>query len=154
MVARMLHTLKTSPFSVALGLVIGTGFAMSSPILADWAQSEYDARFPVWRETVGSVQERRGDAVVIELRGVKSRECRFLRINAQTEHLGELRNARITRLDETEVGATRPLGQQHIGMWVVVPVTSTARAVLVTVEHLCGDRLVLGKFATVRLTND
>jgi hypothetical protein len=120
----------------------------------DWAQHQYDARYPVWRETSGAVQERRGDAVVIELRGTKARECRFLRINAQTSHLGELRNAQITRIDQPEVAATRPLGAQNIGMWVVVPVTSTARAVLVTVEHLCGDRLVLGHFATVRLTND
>ena len=154
MVMQSLRYAVKSPISVAMGLLLGTLAAMSGPVVLEAARDAYDARYPVWRDTSGHVQERRGDSVVIALQGTKSRACQFIRINAQTSHLDGLRPAKIQRIDMAEQGKTRPLGPQQVGMWAVIPVTPEARAVVVTVEHMCGDRLVMGKFATVRLGND
>jgi hypothetical protein len=154
MVMRILRLAAASPLAVGLGLTLGTVFSMSGPYVAGVIADEYDARFPVWREVEAEIQERRADAVVIEMSGRKARECRFIRINAQTVHPDGMRNATISRVDTTEHGATRPIGRQTIGFWVVVPVTATARQIVVTVEHLCGDRLVLGRFATLALSNN
>ncbi len=148
------HEVRSSPLMVVLGLVLGTLAAMSAPFITDAIADAYNERFPVWRDVVAKVQERRGNQVVISMNGEKARECRFIRINAQTLHPDGLRNAKISRLDAVEHGMTRPLGAQDLGFWLVVPAEESARAVIVTVEHLCGERLVLGKLATVRLRNE
>jgi hypothetical protein len=154
MVTKIIREIRASPLMVILGGVIGILGAMSAPFITDRIADAYDARYPVWRDVTGAVQERRGDQVIIEIAGRKARECRFLRINAQTLHPDGLHNANITRVDQQEFGVTRPLGQQYLGLWLVIPAPHTTRAVVVTVEHMCGDRLVMGKLATVRLTNE
>ena len=154
MVMKIIREVRSSPLMVILGLVIGTLAAMSAPFITDQIADAYDARFPVWRDVVAKVHERRGNQVIISVNGEKARECRFVRINAQTQHIDGMRNARITRSDGVEIGITRPLGYQSIGDFLIVPADESARAVILTIEHQCGDRLVLGRLATVRLRNE
>ncbi len=148
----LLQTIKSSPVSIVLGLLLGVALAAVSPLLSDAVLDEYDRAHPVWQDGLATQVERQGDAVLLSISGNKVRACNYLRINAQTlARDGTLHAAAISRVDQPEMGSTRLPGRQQVGRYRIVPVAADARELWVTVEHDCSGRRVMSKLVTVVL---
>jgi hypothetical protein len=139
------------PFTIAVGLLIGLVVSPVTTLLSDALFNAYDRAFPVVSAQASLISSNH-DEVVISLRGVKLRDCSYLRLQAySTNAHGETTDAFIGRMDGPTNGETRPKGAFMAGEWKVWPVEG-AVSVVVYVNHLCGHRVVLTKLADIPLS--
>lgn len=143
MIGRQLLDMRwTLSAAVVIGLALSP--AANLPYLI------YDALVPVVRMQ-GELVSKTEDSVVVHIWGSKSRECKYLGLQAfSTGPNGNRRDANITRLDMPSAGATKPKGEFDIGNWKLWPVTG-AVSVQVYVQHDCDGRILNAQIAEVVL---
>jgi hypothetical protein len=125
--------------------------AAVSPMMIEVAKDYYDELNPVWTKMRATDVKLSDEVITMSIQGTKSRDCRYLRIYALSEHATGYVTAEIRRTDHAIVGATRPLGFQHMGVWEIKPVLPAALSVSIFVEHECDSRLVLSKMLNVKV---
>lgn len=150
----MPHVVR-SYWSVAVAIVCG--FALLPALQrhynewADQRESRHELSRPVV-DMSGSLVVRSGDSVIINIRGQKLRDCRYSGITAYSVGAAGVRyDARIERIDLPEKGETKPIGQYDLGSWRIWPIYDETRAVIVFVDHFCGNVQVRSVIAEVQL---
>lgn len=106
--------------------------------------SYYDDARPVLRMTA-TVTSVTSDSVVLHLTGEKLRSCRYIRMQAFVRLVdGVLDDIGLLRVDQDEIGSSKPVGKHDFGQWKVWPIKGS-RKLVIYAQHDCGDRLVTSK---------
>ncbi len=123
-----------------------------APVVTNAVIEQYDRSYPVWRQEVVTLVRRSGNEAVIYVEGDKARNCRLQRVWGQVEYTRRAYTDATVLRESGEAGfRLRPLGRQAIGNLIVSPVPDDATAIIVRVEHACGDRLVPSVLARLEL---
>ena len=109
----------------------------------------YDSLRPVL-VAEAKVIERAEDSVTVHLVGRKSRDCRFVSINASTKSGNMFRGAQMLRVDIPGTGVSRQVGQHDFGVWRIWPL-SGGSLIAIHVQYDCSGRYVLLKAVEVTL---
>jgi len=138
------------PFTILIGIVVGTLLAPVVILTANEVHGVYDRAYPIV-EMQGKLISLANDEAVIALSGRKLRECSYVRIQAYSlSENGDLNDAFITRTDMPEDGESKPKGSFLFGSWRVWPLPNS-HGIVVYANHLCGSRVVLTKIADIPL---
>ena len=109
----------------------------------------YDSLRPIL-VAEAKVIERAEDSVTVHLVGKKSRDCRFVSINASTKSGDMYRGAQMLRVDIPGKGVSRQVGKHDFGVWKIWPL-SGGSLIAIHVQYDCSGRYVLLKAAEVTL---
>ena len=108
-----------------------------------------DAMFPVVTMQADVVSKTPTE-VVVSLKGTKTRDCKYVSIDAFSRHGDMLRDLNMIRVDRPEEGGTKPKGFFYFGDWRIWP-TQNTKTVLVYVRYDCSGRDVFVRAAEVSL---
>lgn len=138
-------------WTVAIGVLLGFLIAPAGNGLLAVALDAYDANRPVVMIVGSTVVGRESDAVMVDMKVKKMRDCTYIRLQAfGSRKDGPLSDAYIRRVDRTEDGSNKPRGTFSIGIWRIWPIDD-ASSVIVYAQHDCWGRIVQTKLTEIAL---
>lgn len=133
-------------WTAVIGVFVSSSF--TDFLTASYRQL-YDDTHPVVAMT-GKLISRAEGKVIIHVKGVKLRQCRFITLNAYAVKDGEYSDVYRDRINGVENGVTKQVGVYDLGQWALWPVVG-AEKVVMRVTHDCGGRLLSAEIADVAL---
>lgn len=144
---KALHEVRwTIMFTVLIGVLVSSSM---TDRIADAYNMWYDSRNPVVKMH-GTIVDKTGSSIIINIKGEKFRPCRFVSMHAHTSKEGEVIDAYKERLGRIEDGSTKQVGKHDLGNWLIWPI-SGADTVSVSVMHDCRGRLLTAVIAEIEL---